>query len=160
MYKELPLYKLQPFEIMAYIGSSNFPNPETDYKSTSSGLGPVESAYCLHFSFSAPEAQDRCREKQQLCHPMCLCNQPYHWFTCNFLCKLLQKSFTHFASMPSSVTYTTWLSKSILILKPWQEFSTYPTIHTDQKHIDLEASAEMIHLTQSFNASMNYKYIV
>lgn len=39
---------------------------------------PLESVYCLHFIFSVPEAQDSYREKQQLCHPTRLCNQPYH----------------------------------------------------------------------------------
>lgn len=83
-----------------------------------------------------PEAQNRCRENQQLCIPTRLCNQPYHWFTPNFIVKFFGNRLSILASMTSSVTYTTWIHKNILVLNPRQEFATYATIHIDQNRTD------------------------
>lgn len=136
----------------------------TDYKSTrhyrSSDLGPCGECLLFTFHFLCTRGTRQMQGKTAALPSHVSLQSALSLINLQFPCKLRQKSSIHFASMPSSVTYTTWIPKNVWILKSWQEFSTYTIIHIDQKHTDLEASAEMSLLAQSFNASMNHKYIV
>lgn len=122
---------------MVCVGSSNFPNPETQLQKYRRSSGSIWRVFAVYISFSLCQRHKTDAGKtSSFAIPTCLCNQPYHWFSHNFLVNLFRNHLSILASMPSSVTYTTWIQKNILILKLWQEFSPYITIPIDQKHTD------------------------